>query len=112
MNKTKKQRKQWWNSLTPEQQEDYIEHKQELKAKKRQTSPITNKYPEPIITAENRAEWEKKILSKNPWMTEKRMYLDDRDEMSSCEPLLDEDYQHMTSITTKDYTKGIFKETG
>ena len=43
-------------------------------------------------------------------MTEKRMYLDDRDEMSSCEPLLDEDYQHMTSITTKDYTKGIFKQ--
>ena len=65
---SKAKRQRWWNSLTPEQQEDYIEHKQELKAKKRATTPITNKYPEPIITAENRAEWEKKILSKNPWM--------------------------------------------
>ena len=81
--KTKQQRIDWFNSLTEQQKEEFYKSR---KTRKRKYQP--NKYPEPIITAENRAEWEKKILSKNPWMTEKRMYLDDRDEMSSREPLL------------------------
>ena len=83
----KQKRRDWWKSLTPEQQEDYIEHKQELKAKKRAITPITNKYPEPIITAKNAVFWRNRILRMNPWLND------------LFEPRINFlDYQHMQSI--------------
>ena len=80
--KTKAERQAWWNSLTHEEQGKYIESKRAEKAEKRQLCG------------------EKTGVAYNSTVAggqERRI-----------EPkLLFEDYQHLQSITQRDYTKGI-----
>ena len=73
--KTKKKRQQWWNNLTPEQQDQQIEKWQAQKAKVRKLLPdkILEYNPEyPWMTEgvndTNRAEWWAMINKKNPWL--------------------------------------------
>ena len=84
--KSKAERQKWFNSLTEQEKEEFYNRR---KTRKRKYQP--NKYPEPIINAKNRQNWEDKILNKNPWMTEQQIPY--------------EDYKHLKSITSKDYTK-------
>ncbi len=63
-----------------------------------------DKYPEPIITAENRDIWEKKILNKNPWLIDyNHSYKQPEsyevvEDFTSPDNISWEDYQHMQSI--------------
>ena len=73
--KTKKKRRQWWNRLTPEQQEKQIIKWQAQKAKSHKLLPdkILKYNPEyPWMTEgvndTNRAEWWAMINKKNPWL--------------------------------------------
>lgn len=67
--KSKAQRQAWWRSLSPEQQDEYIERRQSRKAELRKSrSPV-----QPVgfeatgVNESNRAEWMALILLKNPW---------------------------------------------
>ena len=73
--KTKKQRRQWWKSLTPEQQQAYIEKRQAKKAKERKNRPkrVLRYNPEyPWLTEgvndTNREQWKAMIRKKNSWL--------------------------------------------
>ncbi len=73
--KTKKQRRQWWNSLSFYQQQIYIEKRQAIKAKrhKNQSKRVLRYNPEyPWMTEgvneTNRAQWWAMIKKKNPWL--------------------------------------------
>jgi hypothetical protein len=76
MNKTKKQRQEWWYSLTPEQQNEYITKRQaqtELRRSKKDRTidpKRAKKYPWLIdgVNKENRTQWVNMVLSKNPWL--------------------------------------------
>lgn len=78
--KTKKQRQQWWKSLTLDEQQEYIEKRQASKAKYRKNNPKQSKkddyrYPSKIypwliegVNDSNREQWQKMIAKKNPWL--------------------------------------------
>ena len=73
--KTKKQRRQWWNSLSLDEQQEYIERRQAKKAKQRKNKPprVLRYNPEyPWMTEgvneSNRANWLAMIHKKNPWL--------------------------------------------
>ena len=73
--KTKKQRRQWWKSLTFYQQQVYIEKRQAIKAERRKNQPkrVLRYNPEYSWLTEgvndnNREQWEKMIAKKNPWL--------------------------------------------
>ena len=66
--KSKKSRQKWWTeSLSPEQREQYIKHVQAKKAERRKKHPVKTK-ERPMITPETKADWQAKILKKNPWL--------------------------------------------
>ena len=69
---TKKQRQEWWKSLSPAQKEAYIEKRQEIKTlnRKKQTPIEYNKnYPWMTegVNSSNKAQWLAMIMKKNPW---------------------------------------------
>lgn len=73
--KSKKQRKQWWNRLTLEQQAEYIEKRQAQKAEERKNSPPKELKFNPKcpwltegINDTNREQWLARIEKKNPWL--------------------------------------------
>jgi len=80
--KTKKEKQEWWNNLTPIEQEEYIKKKQTQKAEERQKHPVKIKQS-PEINASNKKEWLKKIVKKNPWLPERSEII--RDMMSQKE---------------------------
>lgn len=67
---TKKQRRKWWQNLTPEQKNDYIKRKNREKAEFRQLHPKES-FISPTISDKDgsKALWLKKIRAKNPWLT-------------------------------------------
>ena len=83
MTKTKKQRQEWWLSLTPEEQGNYITERQRKKAKKRKkygvrnfvTPKLLKKYPwyETGVNETNRQQWLAMIHKKNPWLFEQSL---------------------------------------
>ena len=73
--KSKKQRQQWWNSLTSEQQGEQIEKWQAQKAERRKIIPnkilkYNPTYPwlTEGVNPENKDKWLKMIYKKNPWL--------------------------------------------
>lgn len=72
MRRTKAQRRAWWYSLTDEERYAYIGKKQTIKAKNRVSYPQneSNCPIFPVITSENREDWQELILKKNPWLDE------------------------------------------
>ena len=73
--KTKKQRQQWWNNLTPDEKEAQIIKWQAQKAKRREINPLKEleydpKYPwlTEGVNEKNKAQWWAMILKKNPWL--------------------------------------------
>ena len=75
MARTKKQRQQWWNSLSLDEQQEYIERRQAKKTEKRKNEPervlkYIFKYPWTIegVNADNKEQWLAIIHKKNPWL--------------------------------------------
>ena len=73
--KTKSQRQQWWKSLSLDEQQEYIEHRQAKKAKARKLSPPKKLKYNPTypwltegVNESNRADWLALIHKKNPWL--------------------------------------------
>ena len=73
--KTKKQRQQWWNSLTPDEKDVQIKKWQVQKAKRRKIKPVQElkynpKYPWMTegVNPKNRKNWLAMIKKKNPWL--------------------------------------------
>jgi len=73
--KTKAERQQWWNNLTPNEKEIQIKKWQAQKAKKRKFHPLPEleynpKYPwlTEGVNDSNRAQWWAIIKKKNPWL--------------------------------------------
>ena len=73
--RTKAERQAWWNGLSPQEQQEYIERKQARKTAWREKHPkeepaYNPKYPWATngIDDSNRAAWQKVILKKNPWL--------------------------------------------
>ena len=74
-NKTKRQRQQWWKSLTLEQQSQQIEKWWAQKAIKRENMPLMAQdvvpgYPwlTESVNDTNKAQWMAMVLRKNPWL--------------------------------------------
>lgn len=72
---SKKDRQDWWNSLTLEQQGTYIINRQNRKAEQRKDRPLRElrynpKYPwiTEGVNASNRAAWLTMIFKKNQWL--------------------------------------------
>ena len=73
--KTKKQRQQWWKSLSLDEQQEYIERRQAKKAKQRKMRPerllkYNPAYPwlTEGVNKSNRDDWLVMIHKKNPWL--------------------------------------------
>lgn len=73
--KTKKQRRQWWNSLSLDEQQKYIERRQAKKAKQRKMYPkpplrYNPEYPWMTegVNADNKEQWLAMIHKKNSWL--------------------------------------------
>ena len=67
--KTKAQRRTWWNNLTPQQQQAYIERKQAEKSQQRAETHYESPCPDfPEINDSNRADWQARIKKLNPWV--------------------------------------------
>ncbi len=73
--KSKKERREWWRNLTPEQQAAQIEKWQAKKAERRENEPervlkYNPKYPWMTegVNADNRDKWLAMIHKKNPWL--------------------------------------------
>ena len=69
MYRSKEVRKAWWNSLTPEQQADYIEERQERGAKKKKRPEPKNEGVSLNTRISTREDWKFSILcgSKGHW---------------------------------------------
>lgn len=75
--KTKKQRQQWWNSLTPKQQADHIKKRQAQITEARKLNPpkelmCNPQYPWMTegVNDTNREQWWAMTKKKNPWLEE------------------------------------------
>ncbi len=73
---TNKLRRQWWNRLTPEQKENFIEKRQAQKAEYRKLNPpkelmYNPQYPWMTegVNDTNRKKWLANIKKKNPWLS-------------------------------------------
>ena len=71
-----KQRQQWWNGLTSEQQADHIKKRQAQKAEARKLNPpkeleFNPEYPwlTEGVNDTNRKKWSAMIKKKNPWLS-------------------------------------------
>ena len=74
--RTKEQRRAWWFSLSDDEQQAYIERRQEKKTAWRQKHPkkepaYNPKYPWATegVGPGNREQWQRTILKKNPWLS-------------------------------------------
>ena len=71
---TKKQRQEWWKSLSPDQKEAYIKKRQDKKTlNRKKRSPIrynVKDYPwlNGGVNSSNREQWLAMIKKKNPWL--------------------------------------------
>ena len=75
MKKSKRQRQQWWRSLTLEQQDEYIRRKQARKAEERKNSSPKKLKVNPKcpwltegVNKTNRKQWLAMIKRENPWL--------------------------------------------
>ena len=71
--RSKAQRRKWWNSLTPEQQAQYIEKKVQEKMERRKNKPPRPQtgFAETGVNDETREEWKRQVKKMNPWLKDK-----------------------------------------